>query len=283
MKYLIENGIPAYDVPDKAVNAMAALNEYACIRAVADVEGPAEDLGTAEAAARDIIRSARAQGRLSLTEIEAEKVFAAYGLPVAKTALGRWEDEAVALAAGMGCPVVLKVVSPDILHKSDAGGVKIGIRDEAGVRDAFRTIMKNARAFKADADILGVAVQKMAPAGLEVILGSVNDASFGPTMMFGLGGILVELLRHVTFRIAPVSPRQAKLMLEKVHAARIMDGLRGESPRDRDALAEVVARYSRMVVDLGDEVAESEANPTLLYEVGKGVKIVDARIVLKNK
>ncbi|MBE3110756.1 MAG: acetate--CoA ligase family protein [Acidobacteria bacterium] len=282
MKGLMENGLPAYDVPDKAVNAMAALNEYAHIRTLARDESPADDLGAAEAAAREIIRSARAYGRLSLTEIEAKQVFAAYGLPVTKTALARWEDEAVALAAGMGFPVVLKVVSPDILHKSDAGGVKVNIRDETGVRDAFRIIMKNARAFKADADILGIAVQEMAPAGLEVILGSINDSSFGPTMMFGLGGILVELLRHVTFRVAPVNRVLAKIMLEKIHAARITEGLRGEAPRDREALAGVIERYSRMVADLGDEVAESDANPTLLYEVGKGVKIVDARIILKK-
>lgn len=282
MKGLMENGLPAYDVPDKAVNAMAALNEYAHIRALARDESPADDLGAAEAAAREIIRSARAYGRLSLTEIEAKQVFAAYGLPVTKTALARWEDEAVALAAGMGFPVVLKVVSPDILHKSDAGGVKVNIWDETGVRDAFRIIMKNARAFKADADILGIAVQEMAPAGLEVILGSINDSSFGPTMMFGLGGILVELLRHVTFRVAPVNRVLAKIMLEKIHAARITEGLRGEAPRDREALAGVIERYSRMVADLGDEVAESDANPTLLYEVGKGVKIVDARIILKK-
>jgi acetyltransferase len=283
MKGLMENGLPAYDVPDKAVNAMAALNEYAHIRTLARDESPAENLGAAETAAREIIRSARAHGRLSLTEIEAKQAFAAYGLPVTKTALARSEDEAVALAAGMGYPVVLKVVSPDILHKSDAGGVKVNVRDAAGVRDAFRTIMKNARAFNADADILGIAVQEMAPTGLEVILGSVNDSSFGPTMMFGLGGILVELLRAVTFRVAPVSRAQAKIMLEKTHAARIMEGFRGEAPRDREALAAVIERYSRMVADLGDEVAESDANPTLLYEVGKGATIVDARIILKNK
>ena len=283
MKGLMENGIPAYDVPDKAVNAMAALNEYAHIRALSRDKSPADDLGIAQAAAREIVRSARAHGRLSLTEVEAKQVFAAYGLPVTKTSLARWEDEAVALAAGMGYPVVLKIVSPDILHKSDAGGVKVNIRDEAGVRDAFRTIIKNARAFKADAEILGVAVQEMAPAGLEIILGSLNDPSFGPTMMFGLGGILVELLRHVTFRVAPVSRVEAKIMLEKIHSARIMDGLRGESPRDREALAAVVERYSRMVSDLGDEVAESDANPVLVYEVGKGVKVVDARIILKKK
>ena len=283
MKGLMKNGLPAYDVPDKAVNAMAALNEYAHIRALARDESRADDLSVAEAAAREIVRSARAQRRLSLTEVEAKQVFAAYGLPVTKTALARWEDEAVTLAAEMGYPVVLKIVSPDILHKSDIGGVKINIRDEPGVRDAFRTIIKNARAFKADADILGIAVQEMAPAGLEVILGSVNDASFGPTMMFGLGGILVELLRTVTFRVAPLGRIQAQNMIKKIPAARIIDGIRGEAPRDREALASVIERYSRMVAALGDEIAESDANPTLLYEVGKGVKIVDARIILRKK
>ena len=123
----------------------------------------------------------------------------------------------------------------------------------------------------------------MAPPGLEVILGSVNDSSFGPTIMFGLGGILVEILKHVTFRVAPVSKVQALQMLNKVHAARVTEGLRGEAPRDREVLSTVIERYSRMVADLADEIAESDANPTLVYSVGRGVKIVDARIILKRK
>jgi acyl-CoA synthetase (NDP forming) len=281
MKGLMENGIPAYEVPDKAVNAMAALNEYAHIRSQAREAEAASGSEDAAQSGREIIRSARIQGRTSLTEIEAKQVFAAYGLPVTRTELARGEDDAAAIAKDIGYPVVLKIVSPDILHKSDAGGVKVNIRDETGVRDAFRTIMKNARAYKAEADILGIAVQEMAPAGLEVILGSVNDGSFGPTVMFGLGGIMVEILKQVTFRVAPVSRAQAFLMFGKIQAARIMEGLRGETPRDREALAFVIERYSQLVADLGDEIAESDANPTLIYEIGKGVKIVDARIILR--
>jgi len=283
MKGLVEIGIPCFEVPDKAVNAMAALNEYARIRALSLESADPPKNEAAERVARGIIESARSGNRKALTEIEANRVFAAYGLPVTRTRLARWEDEAVAIAGDIGYPVVLKIVSPDILHKSDAGGVKVNIRDEAGLRDAFRTIMTNARAYKPDAVLTGIAVQEMAPPGLEVILGSVDDASFGPTIMFGLGGIMVEILRHVTFRVAPVSKPQARAMLEKIHEARIMDGLRGEAPRDRDALADIVTTYSGMIMDLRDEIAESDANPCLVYEVGRGVRMVDARIILKDR
>ena len=283
MKILIGNGIPAYEVPDKAVDAMASLNEYANILATTrGVEMPQPD-PAAEAAARGIIRSARAGGRQALTEVEAKRLFTAYGLPVTQTFLTFTEDEAVETAEAIGYPVVLKIVSPDILHKTDAGGVQVNIKDGAAVREAHRAILRNARVYKADAEILGIAVQEMAPPGLEVILGSVNDSSFGPTIMFGLGGILVEILKHVTFRVAPVSKVQALQMLNKVHAARVTEGLRGEAPRDREVLSTVIERYSRMVADLADEIAESDANPTLVYSVGRGVKIVDARIILKRK
>ncbi len=282
MKILMEKGVPAYEVPDKAVDAMAALNEYAKIQAMIRGSEPPKPDPVAETAARGIIRSARAAGRTALTEVEAKHVFAAYGLPVTKTTLALTEDEAVEMAEAAGYPVVLKIVSPDILHKSDAGGVKVNIKDKAAVRDAFQAIMRSARVFKADAEILGVAVQEMAPPGLEIILGSVNDSSFGPTLMFGLGGILVEILRNVTFRVAPVSRPEAHLMLNRIKASRVLDGIRGEAPRDREALAAVIERYSRMIADLGDEIVESDANPTLVYGVGRGVKIVDARIILKG-
>jgi acetate---CoA ligase (ADP-forming) len=283
MKILMEKGLPAYEVPDKAVDAMAALNEYARILAMVRGSEPPKPDPVAEAAARGIIRSARAAGRTALTEVEAKHVFAAYDLPITKTTLALTEDEAVEMADAAGYPVVLKIVSPDILHKSDAGGVKVNIKDKAGVRDAFQAILRSARVFKADAEILGVAVQEMAPPGLEIILGSVNDASFGPTLMFGLGGILVEILRNVTFRVAPVSRPEAHLMLNRIKASRVLDGLRGEAPRDREALAAVIERYSRMIADLGDEIVESDANPTLVYGVGRGVRIVDARIILKRQ
>lgn len=281
MHWLMSNGIPAYDVPDKAVNAMVALREYSRFRAtVTEIQPiPAEPH---PAVARKIIAGARAAGRAALTEIEAKEIFSAYGIPVARTTLAKSEDAAVKAAEGTGYPVVMKIVSPDIIHKSDAGGVKVNIRDADGVRRAFRAILDSAKAYKPGADIHGVVVQEMAKSGTEVILGSVNDASFGPTIMFGLGGIFVEVLKDVTFRVAPVTSVQAERMLSEIAAAPILRGARGEAPRDREALAQAITAYSRMVLDLGDEIAESDANPIFVYEQGKGLKAVDARIILRK-
>jgi len=187
------------------------------------------------------------------------------------------------LAYDIGYPVVMKIVSPDILHKSDAGGVKVNLRDEQAVREAFRTIMSSAKEYKETARIHGITVQEMAPWGTEVILGSVNDPTFGPTMMFGLGGIFVEVLKDVTFRVAPVATSQAARMLDEIRGAPILAGVRGEAPRDKLALADTIRAYAAMILDLADEVSESDANPVLVYEEGRGTKIVDARIILKQK
>ncbi len=282
MQWLVENGVPAYGAPDRAINAMAALREYAKMRAVASEQlAPCGQLN--RDVAMKIIEQARFDGRDSLTEIEAKQVFTAYGLPVTKTYLAKSEDEAVELARKVGFPIVMKIVSPDILHKSDAGGVKVNIRDENAVREAYQTIMNNAKNYKANARIHGIAVQEMAPWGTEVILGSVNDPTFGPTMMFGLGGIFVEVLKDVTFRVSPVTTSQAERMLGEIRGAPILAGVRGEAPRDKAALAETICAYSSMILDLKDEIAESDANPVLVYEEGKGVKVVDARIILKKK
>ena len=282
MRWLMENGIPAYNAPDLAVNAMAALHEYNDLKKVLnDTPYPASKTGGK--IAREIIAAARKDGRGALTEVESKQVFAAYDLPIASTQLAKTEDEAVALAKKIGYPLVMKIVSPQILHKSDAGGVKVNIKDEAGVRDAYKTILANAKNYKADADVHGVAIQEMAPWGTEVIIGSVFDKTFGPTVMFGLGGIFVEVLKDVTFRVAPISESQAAKMLGEIRGAPILAGARGESPRDQKALAEVLCKYAAMIYDLQDEVAETDANPVLVYEVGKGVTVVDARIILKTK
>lgn len=212
-----------------------------------------------------------------------KKVFDAYGLPITPTELAKTEDEAVTLANQIGYPLVMKIVSPDILHKSDAGGVKVNIKNETMVREAFKTILDNAKSYKADALIEGIAVQEMAPWATEVIVGSVKDATFGPTIMFGLGGIFVEVLKDVTFRVAPISLPEAKLMQDEIRSAAILGGVRGEAPRDKAALAEVLARYAYMIHDLKDEIAESDANPVIVYEEGQGVKVVDARIILTKK
>ncbi len=233
--------------------------------------------------ALEVIAGVRANGRTSLTEIEAKKVFEAYGMPTTRIGLAKTEEEAVKLCKEIGYPTVMKIVSPDILHKSDAGGVKVNIKTEAEARKAYNTILKNAHAYKADADVHGIAVQEMAPWGTEVILGSVNDPSFGPTVMFGLGGIFVEVLKDVTFRVTPVSKAEAREMIDEIRGAPILAGVRGEAPRDRKAIAETIVKYSSMIHDLMDEIAESDANPVLVYAQGEGLRVADARIILKKK
>ena len=304
MRWLVENGIPAYAAPDIAINAMSALHEYAQIKS-----SNTETIGTTykgnRQAALDIIDNARKDHRerkagrntsliwrsnsiklryrTALTEIEAKQVFSAYGLPVTNSKLSKTEDEAVSLAKEIGYPIVMKVVSPDILHKSDAGGVKVNIKNDDETRKAYRIILQNCKAYNATANIYGIVIQEFAPEGTEVILGSVNDPTFGPTVMFGLGGIFVEVLKDVTFRVSPVSSYQASRMIEEIRGAPILSGVRGEKPRDKAALSETICRYSNMIEDLSEEVSETDANPVLAYEEGKGVKVVDARIILKKK
>ncbi|HSB00042.1 MAG TPA: acetate--CoA ligase family protein [Anaerolineales bacterium] len=282
MQWLVENGIPAYPTPDQAMNSMAALREYNNIRLMN--VGEVESCGPRSSRiAREIIAKARADGRGSLTEIEAKKVFAAYGLPVAETNLARSEEEAVELATKTGFPIVMKVVSPDIIHKSDAGGVKVNIKDEAGIRSTYQAILKSCKAYNPKADIRGIAIQEMAPLGTEVIVGSINDPTFGPTIMFGLGGIFVEVLKDVTFRVAPVNKELVAQMINEIQSVAILAGARGEAPRDRAALEDLLCRYAGMVYDLCDEVAETDANPVLVYGEGEGLMVVDARVILKKK
>ncbi|HNS07508.1 MAG TPA: acetate--CoA ligase family protein [Anaerolineaceae bacterium] len=280
--WMVENGIPAFFAPDTAVNAMAALREYAKLQENKKSDGAKTD-EKAKKLALEVIAAARADGRTSLTEIEAKKVFELYGMPTTKIGLAKTEEEAVKLSKEIGYPIVMKIVSPDILHKSDAGGVKVNIKTEAEAREAYNTILKNAKAYKADANIHGIAVQEMAPWGTEVILGSVSDPSFGPTVMFGLGGIFVEVLKDVTFRVTPVSKAEAEEMVSEIRGAPILSGVRGEAPRDRKAIIETIIKYSSMIYDLMDEIAESDANPVLVYAQGEGLRVADARIILKKK
>ena len=282
MRWIVEQGIPCYNAPDLAVKALGALREEARIEENRQ-SGTYNPENVDGQKAREIIAAARAKGRTALTEVEAKQVFAAYDLPVTATELATSEDEAVRMANSIGYPIVMKIVSPDILHKSDAGAVKVNIKDEQGVREAYKVIMDNSLAYKADAFIDGIAIQEMAPWATEVIVGSVNDSTFGPTVMFGLGGIFVEVLKDVTFSVAPINLAEAEAMQDDIKSAPILRGVRGESPRDRKALAKVLANYAYMIYDLKDEVAESDANPVIVYEEGKGVKVVDARIILTKK
>ncbi len=279
MRWLVENGIPAYGGPDVALNAIGALKEYAKIREDSnDIPITYDDIKREKA--MEIINFARNEGRDALSEIEAKHVFDAYGLPVTHTKMATNIEEAVSIAKEIGFPIVMKIASPDILHKSDAGGVKVDVNSIEEVKQFYNEIIENAKAFKADADIHGIVIQEMAPWGTEVILGSVNDPTFGQTMMFGLGGIFVEVLKDVTFRVAPFSKKQAMEMIGEIKAAPILSGIRGEKPKDREVLADTICRYANMIYDLRNEISESDANPVLVYDEGDGLKVADARIIL---
>ncbi|MCD6453584.1 MAG: acetate--CoA ligase family protein [Dehalococcoidales bacterium] len=274
---LTQQGIPSYDSVEVAANAMAALCEFTRFEQFQNAEFvPYTDVD--KDTVRKLIDHVRAEGKGALNELESKEAMAAYGLDVVTTRLAKTEDEAVKLAGQIGYPVVMKIVSPDILHKSDADGVKVGIKDEAKLRATYSEIIQNARRYNSTAEILGIAIQEMAPVGTEVIVGSTTDSAFGPVMMFGLGGIFVEVLKDVVFRVAPVSQETALKMMEEIKSYPILTGIRGESPRDVAVMAEMISRMSQLVYDF-DEIKESDANPIFLYQ--KGGKIVDARIILK--
>jgi acetate---CoA ligase (ADP-forming) subunit beta len=225
-----------------------------------------------------IINQAKKEGRKALLEPEAKTICAEYGIIVNKFSVATNEKEAVAQAEKIGYPIVLKIVSPDIIHKSDAGGVKVNLKTAADVETAYKTIIENGKKYKADAKIVGVIVQEMAPQGTEVIVGAVKDPQFGQTVMFGLGGIFVELLKDVSFRVAPLTVADAKEMITGLKAFPLLNGYRGSKPADLDALAEVLCNVSKMIME-HQEIAELDLNPVMAYPIG--TKCVDARIILE--
>ncbi|NUK19706.1 acetate--CoA ligase family protein [Streptomyces lunaelactis] len=232
------------------------------------------------AAVREVVDAALAEGRTALTAPEAKRIADAYGIPVPAEALAESVDEAVAFADRIGFPVVLKIVSPDIVHKTDAGGVRVGLASAAEVRGAFTAIVANARTYDAEARIQGVQVQQMVPAGTEVIVGAVTDPTFGEGGAFGLGGVLVEVLKDITFRLAPASESDALDMLDSIRAAEILRGVRGGAAVDRDALADVVVRVSELAADF-PEIAEVDLNP--VFASADGVMAADVRILLTTE
>ncbi|MES0325321.1 MAG: acetate--CoA ligase family protein [Candidatus Bathyarchaeia archaeon] len=225
----------------------------------------------------EIFKVAKDEDRNFLYEHEAKALFALYDLPVTQIQVAPTEDEAVEAANRIGYPIVLKIVSPQILHKSDAGGVIVGVEDDQGIRDGFKKIVKNAKAYNADAEITGILVQEMAPNGTEIIVGSTTDPTFGPTLMFGLGGIFVEILKDVSFRVAPITERDAAEMIEEIKAVKILDGARGMPPCHKPTLAEILHKTSKMLME-NPEIKELDMNPILAYP--DSAMIVDARIIM---
>jgi acyl-CoA synthetase (NDP forming) len=225
----------------------------------------------------EIFKVAEDEERNFLYEHEAKKLFSLYDMPVTKIHVAESEDEAVEAANKIGYPIVLKIVSPQILHKSDAGGVIVGIEDDKGIREGFNKIIKNAKAYNANAEITGILVQEMAPKGTEIIVGSTTDPTFGPTLMFGLGGIFVEILKDVSFRVAPIDMLDAFEMIEEIKAVKILDGARGMAPCHKPTLAEILYKTSNMLMEC-PEIKELDMNPILAYP--DSARIVDARIIM---
>jgi acetyl-CoA synthetase (ADP-forming) len=224
-----------------------------------------------------IIEMAVNEGRDFLFEHEAKALCNLYDMPVTKISVAGSEEEAVKAAEEIGYPIVLKIVSPQVLHKSDAGGVLVNMKNEEDVRNGYNTILKNVKTHVPTAEITGILVQEMAPNGTEVIIGSTKDPTFGPTIMFGLGGIFVEILKDVSFRIIPINRTDAEDMVKEIKAYKILEGVRGNPPSDVKAILDILMATSRMLIDC-PEVSELDMNPLIVYE--KGAKIVDARIIL---
>jgi acetyl-CoA synthetase (ADP-forming) len=225
-----------------------------------------------------IISQARREGRKALLETEAKAICMEYAIPVTSFKLAKSEVEAAEFAGQIGFPVVLKIVSPDIIHKSDAGGVMVNLKSAVEVRNAYGKILENAKKYNSEAKIVGVLVQEMAPQSTEVIVGAIKDPQFGQTLMFGLGGIFVELLKDVTFRIAPITQEDAQEMVTKVKAYPLLKGYRNTPPADIDAIINVLLNTSKLVMDY-PEIKELDLNPIMVYE--NGAKTVDARIILE--
>lgn len=275
VQILLEHGIPNYIFPERAAEALGAMWRY---RRWLDrpVQEPTH-FESDHAAIRATIDGVRADRRTALVESEARTIAQAIGLPLPKTETARNADEAIEVARRIGYPVVFKIASPDILHKSDIGGVKVGIAGDDEARDAFDLLMYRANRFIPDAQIWGVIVQQMVSPGKEVIIGMSRDPQFGPLLAFGLGGIYVEALKDVTFRIAPITAREADEMMEEIRAAPLLHGVRGEKPSDLNAVRAALLRVSQLVVEF-PEIVELDVNPLVVHS--SGALALDVRMVI---
>ncbi|HNU02807.1 MAG TPA: acetate--CoA ligase family protein [Anaerolineae bacterium] len=282
MALLHQQRIASFIFPEQAARAMGALGRYA------EVKGKLGDWAIGELATDSARRAPVTDDRSPFTlppgpaqlgEAEARPVLAAYGIAQPAAALARSAAEAGRLAAQIGFPVALKIVSPDIFHKSEVGGIALRLEDEAAVQAAFDAMISRVQQRRPGAAIAGALVTQMAPPGHELIVGMRRDPQFGPLLMAGLGGIYVELFKEVAFRVAPFGRAETLAMLDETHAGRLLAGLRGQPPADVDAVADVIERVAQLALD-HPQVQEIDVNPLVVYPAGQGALAVDVRMVL---
>ncbi|HEY4822359.1 MAG TPA: acetate--CoA ligase family protein [Candidatus Bathyarchaeia archaeon] len=277
IEVLEKNGIPHYSFPEAAVRSLATLYNYQrwTERPRTRVKRFDVDLKLA----KQIIARAKQAGETNLSQHDAMKVLEAYGLPIAKTEFAKTREEAVKSAKRIGFPVAMKIVSPEVVHKFDVGGVKLDLTSERDVLESFNEIMRNVKSQLPKAGLEGVVVQEHVRGGRETIVGMRRDPKFGPLLMFGLGGIYVEAYRDVSFRLAPVRELGAHNMISQIRGSKILEGFRGQPPSDIKALAECIERTSQLALEL-EEVQELDVNPLVAFE--KGCRAVDARIIISE-
>lgn len=276
-RILNRHRVPNYRTPDRAVSSLAAMWRYR--QYLRRPESEPRTFEVDRSAVKQMLGQARSEGRVTLGEAEARGVIAAYGIPIPASRLARTSQEAMRIARDIGYPVAMKIASPDILHKSDIGGIRLNLETPDDVRNAFDLILNRARQHLPTAEIWGTLVQEMVDPGKEVIVGMSRDPQFGPLILFGLGGIYVEVLQDVTFRLAPVSERAARTMVTEIRSAPLLRGVRGEEPSDLDAVAEVIQRVSQLVMDF-PEIVELDINPLVVHPTG--AIALDARLSIQD-
>jgi len=280
IKILQKKGIPNYRFPEAAAYALSRMYEYALISSSPREEPPAIP-GINYDAIKRILEEARLKEKLNLTVEESFQIGEAAGIPTPPARIARSRSEAGEIAESIGYPIVMKIVSPEILHKTDVGGVALNIRSREEAERNYDEILRKARLFMPQASILGVLVQRMAPKGKEVIVGAVRDVQFGPLMMFGLGGIYVNFLRDVSYRLCPLTRSEAEEMIRETKAYMLLRGVRGEPPSDINSVIDVILKISQIMRRF-KEIREMEINPLFVYEEGKGCTAVDIRITLSK-
>jgi len=270
--------VPSYPFPERAVGALGAMYRYGQWRKEPEVAIESFDVDRDAVAA--LLAQIRAEGRQAIGDAEAQTILKAYGITTPQSSVAETPEEAIAYCEQIGYPVVLKIASPDILHKSDVGGIIVGVQNADEVREGFATLIQRAKEHRPDATLWGVQVQEMVRDAREIIIGMNRDPQFGPLVMFGLGGIYVEVLKDVAFRVAPMSAPQARQMVESIRAYALLTGVRGQAPSDLDAIVDTILRVSQLVTDF-DEIAELDINPLLVRDEGQGAVAVDMRLILK--
>ncbi len=281
LEVLIDGGVQLYRSPVRAVQAMGSLMKFGAFRKEHLSRGEASPEASADQARREGALALLAKAESTLTEFQGKQLFAHYGIPITQESVATSEDQVVEIAESIGYPVALKILSPDILHKTEAGGLKLNLNGRDELVAAYRDVLSSAKAYKADARIEGVLVQEMVLEGTEVIVGVNSDPQFGPTIMFGLGGIFVEILKDVALRVAPISHDEALAMIREIKGYKVLAGARGRTKTDIEAIADVLVKVSQMAIELSDEIAELDINPLLALPEGRGVRVADALVIKK--